>query len=143
MSAEGWASLGSSAMRRRLWARLQGRAREPVWAGLGLPGTAAISCWVELRNVAPGDDAFEVPAADLLRLAEGPLELRAWLHVHPHGAGVLSARDRAAAYVGGAVAWPGVEWVVLAGDGSGTRSLPAAEGIRTRPVRDFCASTEV
>jgi len=142
MSSSAWASLGSAAMRRRLWARLEGQSREPVWAGLGAPGTGAISCWVELSNVAPRDDAFEVPAGELLRLAAGPLEVRAWLHVHPRGAGEMSARDRAAAYAGGRPAWPGVEWVVLAGDASGTRSLPAEEGVRTRPIRDFCASTE-
>ncbi|MEM1025424.1 MAG: hypothetical protein AAGD10_11995 [Myxococcota bacterium] len=134
--------LGSLPLRRRLWARLRARRVEPIWAGLAASRRADIQCWVELRNESKTAAAFDVPASALLALAEGPLRIRAWLHVHPHGQGRLSARDRASALLDGVPAWPGVEWVVLGPDGSGTRNLPVEAGFQTRPFTHFCGSAE-
>ncbi len=99
---------------------------EVVWFGFASTASASgpIRTWVEVANAAPSPEAaFDVSAADLIGVLDRARRagFRWWVlaHTHPRGIPALSDRDRAAALLDGAPAWPRVDWLVVGADGFG------------------------
>jgi proteasome lid subunit RPN8/RPN11 len=80
------------------------------------------------RNLAPGEDAFELDTALHLRLQRMTRAVAAVWHSHPRGAPVPSCRDAAGAWDTGLV------WLITAG-GETTAWVPLGEGRGFSPLR--------
>jgi len=80
------------------------------------------------RNLAEGEDAFELDTALHLRLQRATRAVAAVWHSHPRGGATPSARDRAGAWDAGLV------WLITAA-GETTAWRPLGEGRGFAPLR--------